>query len=957
MTETADYPADGPLSGAVWLKMGAEKRKRVVKDRKRIAPWICGPVLLFGLLFLLPGILAFAREGEKQASETEKQVIRVAFPLQEGINEYRADGTPTGYNYDYLEKLAEYTGWEIEYVPYEEEDENQAIQHAIDDLQAGKVDLLGPMLKNESTQEMLEFPELSYGTVYSTLCALETGSLREDNLNLQSCLRVGLLAKANNTNTEVKRYLHSENYAYTLSYFEDDEALLEALEQGTVDAISGGSLSPVSGTRIVARFNPRSFYFAATKGDTELTEKLDEAISALNQAQPNYQNELYDKYFGGENNGFSMDESQKAYLSSVGTLRVLCVDNDAPYVYEKDGKAAGMLVSIIDDFADKSDMTTEYTFCQSRREAESILQQEDYDMLIGTPFTSRYCVSIGFLTSEKVMESNFLMAHQKGNDSCDTIALVDGMEEMLDTSAYTSVQLYDNAGECLTAVREGKADAAIGDRSILEYYSHDEGNSSLQVSLVPGQVQDICIGLSKQCDVQLIWQFNDYLYSLTDVEKTSFLDLNSTHATNLSFRLFVQAYPIHAIVIVCILSIAVTFVFFGCWYVWKMNKKNEELRLANEVKSDFLARMSHDIRTPMNGIIGLLDIADRFADDPETVRKYHRKIRMATDYLLALINDVLNMSKLESGKVVLARESVYLRETMDNCKDILEARANEEGVTLDGSGLDDFNPPRVFTSPLHLRQILMNVIGNAIKYNKPGGRVEVSARILKQSEKYITCEFMVEDTGIGMSEEFQKHAFEPFSQENVDTHGELKGTGLGLSIVKRLVDAMGGSVQVVSRPGEGTRFIWVLRFEIDQNYREQEVKHEPEPVDLEKCRVLAAEDNALNAEILQFILEDAGAKVVMTENGREAVEAYAASAPGSFDFILMDIMMPEMNGYEAAEAIRDLSREDAKTVPIIALTANAYTEDKQKALKAGMNDHIAKPVDMEKLLKTLQRYI
>lgn len=368
-------------------------------------PRICGPALLLGLLFLLPGILAFAREGEKQAKEAEKQVIRVAFPLQEGIDEYRADGTPTGYNYDYLEKLAEYTGWEIEYVPYEEEDKNQAIQSAIDDLQAGKVDLLGPMLKNESTLEMLEFPELSYGTVYSTLCALETGSLREDNLNLQSCLRVGLLAKANNTNTEVKRYLHSENYAYTLSYFKDDEALREALEQGTVDVITGGSLSPVGGTRIVARFNPRSFYFAATKGDTELTEQLDEAISTLNQAQPNYQNELYDKYFGEENSGFSMDESQKAYLSSVGTLRVLCVDNDAPYVYEKDGKAAGMLVSIIDDFADKSDMTTEYTFCQSRREAESILQQEDYDMLIGTPFTSRYCVSIGFLTSEKVMES------------------------------------------------------------------------------------------------------------------------------------------------------------------------------------------------------------------------------------------------------------------------------------------------------------------------------------------------------------------------------------------------------------------------------------------------------------------------------------------------------------------------------------------------------------------------
>ncbi len=277
---------------------------------------------------------------------------------------------------------------------------------------------------------------------------------------------------------------------------------------------------------------------------------------------------------------------------------------------------------------------------------------------------------------------------------------------------------------------------------------------------------------------------------------------------------------------------------------------------------------------------------------------------------------------------------------------------------MDTSGLSQFDPPRVFTSPLHLRQIFMNIIGNAIKYNKPDGRVEVSAYILEQTEDTVTCKFVVEDTGIGMSEDFQKHAFEAFSQENQDKHGELKGTGLGLSIVKRLVELMDGSIRIESQLGVGTKFIWMLTFAIDTAYQEQPEETEVAPTkDLQGRKVLAAEDNALNAEILQFMLEDAGMEVVIVENGRRAIEAFENSEEGSFDCILMDVMMPEMNGYEAAKAIRGLERKDARVIPIIALTANAYMEDRQKALDAGMNEHVAKPIDIGKLQQVLQKYL
>ncbi len=892
------------------------------------------------------------------AQEQEQQVVRVAFPVQEALNEYQEDGSPTGYNYEYLEKLSEYTGWKLEYVSYEAEDEDEALAAAIQDMQDGKIDLLGPCMKlGEQKEEQLEYPQLSYGSVYTTLCALSTGSIRNENVFLQSSLHVGLLEDTESRNEEVMEYLDAQKAEYKISYYEDEEALMLALKDGEIDVIAGISLSPVKGTRIVKKFAPRPYYLVAARGNTALLEQVDEAIARLNQVQPNFQSELFDKYFKSSESEFSLTDSQMEYLESVGTLRILCVDNDGPYVFEKDGQAAGMLVYVIDNFAAKSNITTEYTFCQNREEAESMLTQADYDMMIGTPFTSEYCTKIGFITSEKIMESNFLLAYRNSDSKRETAAIVRGAESLIDTSGYREIQLYDNTKECLKAVKKGEADVAIGDRSILEYYTN-EGHSTLHVTLLTGETQNISIALSQKCDLEFMKLFNEYIYSLTDVEKTNYLDKGSIHTDHMSVALFIQTYPIQTVVIVSVLSVALALICFGIYYVNRMRIKNEELRMANEVKSEFLTRMSHDIRTPMNGIIGLLDISDRFVDEPQTVRKYHKKIHMASEYLLSLINNVLDMSKLESGKVSLVKESVYLREIIDNCKDILEVRAEEEGITLDASGMDEFNPPRVFTSPLHLRQIFMNIIGNAIKYNRPDGSVIVTAEILNRTEKTVMCEFVIEDTGIGMSEEFQKHAFEAFSQENQDLHGEIKGTGLGLSIVKKLVDIMGGSIRIESRLGEGSRFIIRLTFEIDADYQEKPEEETFSQIDsLIGKRVLAAEDNELNAEILQFVLEDAGMEVIIVSNGRLAVEAFMKSEPGEFDFILMDIMMPEMNGYEAARAVRKLARKDAKSIPIVALTANAYAEDKQKALNAGMNAHIAKPVDIGELMQTLKNLL
>ena len=393
----------------------------------------------------------------------------------------------------------------------------------------------------------------------------------------------------------------------------------------------------------------------------------------------------------------------------------------------------------------------------------------------------------------------------------------------------------------------------------------------------------------------------------------------------------------------------------------KINRKISEARQAAEQasrsKTQFLANMSHDIRTPMNAIIGMLNIADRYVDNPDEVKKYHQKIRMASEYLLALINDVLDMRKIDQKDIMLLEESVNLRDVIENCRDILEAKAGEQEITLDTTGMAEFNPPQLMASEVHLRQIFMNIISNAIKYNKYGGKIFIQAIVLEQTEDKVTCRFSVTDTGIGMSEDFQKQMFEPFTQEHGENRSEFKGTGLGLSIVKRIIEEMGGEIRVESELDIGTKFSWDLTFPIDKAINERTENIPDRIVTLRGIRVLAAEDNSLNSEILKFILEDMGINVNLVENGELAVKAFEESRPGEYAMILMDIMMPVMDGYEASGIIRNMKRPDAAKIPIIALTANAFAEDIVRSSEAGMDAHITKPIDENKLKECMLRLL
>ena len=387
----------------------------------------------------------------------------------------------------------------------------------------------------------------------------------------------------------------------------------------------------------------------------------------------------------------------------------------------------------------------------------------------------------------------------------------------------------------------------------------------------------------------------------------------------------------------------------------EMKKEKEyqkKLKVAGDAKTNFLRRMSHDIRTPINGIRGMIEIADHNPDDLKMQKEYRDKIKTATGFLLDLVNSILDMSKLESGEIKLEHKPFNLHKLLQRNNEITIMQCKDCGINYHVV-MNHNEHIDLIGSPLHLQQVLMNLASNAVKYNKKDGDIFVGAREVSCTEDTVEYEFLCQDTGIGMSEEFQKHLFEPFTQENADARTKYAGTGLGMAITKELVDLLGGRIEVESKVGEGTKFLVYIPFKIDPCPKEEIAVEEQKEYSIEGMKILLVEDNDLNMEVAQYLLEEKGAVITKAWNGQEAIDLFSKSKAGEYDVILMDIMMPVMGGWEATRQIRKMQREDAATIPIIAMSANAFLDDIEHSKKVGMNGHVIKPLDMKVLIKTI----
>ena len=392
-------------------------------------------------------------------------------------------------------------------------------------------------------------------------------------------------------------------------------------------------------------------------------------------------------------------------------------------------------------------------------------------------------------------------------------------------------------------------------------------------------------------------------------------------------------------------------------YKAELLKSAKKAEAANEAKTEFLQRMSHDIRTPINGICGMIDVAEHYADDMEKQTECRAKIKETSYLLLELVNEVLDMSKLESGEVVLEEIPFNLNNISKEIFVVIEQIATEQNIRIVWEK-EEITHWNLIGSPGYVKRIMMNILSNAVKYNKENGYIYISCQeFTSEQEGRVTIEFICRDTGIGMTKDFQKHLFEPFAQEHTGSRTKFSGTGLGMPITKKLIEKMGGTITFESKKGEGTTFVIKIPFKIDQDADKDKKQKDMSEKSIKDLKILLVEDNELNMEIAEFVLQNEDVSVTKAWNGQEAVEIFKKSRPDEFDVILMDIMMPVMNGYEAAKIIRTLDRDDAKTVPIIAMTANAFTEDRLKSKESGMNEHIAKPVDAKLLVKVISELV
>lgn len=753
---------------------------------------------------VLAGILLLLSFSCAWAEDTGRQTIKVAFPTQEGMSFFGHSGKVTGYNYDYLEKISEYTGWVMDYVPYGSDDGNEAVGSALQDLQSGKVDLMGPLLKNAATEKLFEFPENSYGTVYTTLNALSTGSLRESSLHSVEKLRVGRWETAATRNSEVMTFLESENISYEIVTYATAAAQQQALIDGNVDVIPSVSLSPVNNARIVAQFAPRPYYFAATKGNTELVKKLDETIERIDQADPNLQDTLYNKYYGAVEDNRTLTQEEQALLhrlqESGEPIRAVMDPDADPYSWYEDGEAHGIAADIFKAVAQKLYLPYEIVPVSTKEEYESLISSGAVDIWMDMDSCYESEGVTGYKATEPYLTTTTSVLRGRGaSDRIENLVTNDDhivMREIV-SAVWPNARLtvVDTAEQCKDMVLSGKADGALLMSYVAQRLSRDDLQNRLRVDIVPGGTMELMMGVNANDDVHFLGLWEKTLAEVSGEVSAEIVQeyLEQTTTPNMAQYLFDHPTFLIILCVAVILLLSLTLLYTQ----QRKGKKQEKISMqlaaalqkaedATAAKQNFFSKMSHDIRTPLNVVLGMTQIAQKYKSDPNKLGDALNNVTKEGNYLLMLINSILDVNQLEHGTVELAREAfdpaACLQESVEMLHTLSEKKDQQLTVTCDCAD-------RVVVGDANrLKQILINIISNAIKYTHVGGHIDLHLEALPQDRYRFSCA----DDGIGMSEDFIQHICEDYTRAEDSRVSKIQGTGLGMSVVKGFTDVMGG---------------------------------------------------------------------------------------------------------------------------------------------------------------------
>ena len=914
------------------------------KFKINVQRYIC--ILL--CLVLYSTVLPFSVSAEGAKNRT----VRVGW-YEGTYNTTGPDGKKRGYSYEYQQAVAAHTGWKYEYV-------EGSWAELMSMLKSGEIDLMGGISYAEERSASMFFSELPMGEAkyYLYINSSDT-DISASDLTALNGKRIGVVPdtfsarrfyeweKSHGVDTQKVDITSTDDARQKLQNQEIDGFVLNESPQWERD-----NISPV--LLIGGSYN----YFAVSKKRPDLKEELDQAMQKIEKENPFYEEDLYKRYLLANPIEILTDEEQN-WLEQHGAVRIGYLKNDVgvSLVNAESEEPVGIIndyISLASDCLGKKKIEFQLTGFDSQEEELQALKDNRIDMIFHMNQNPYEAEQNDIILSNIVFEVNIavITGVKKFDENKENTVAVS--KNNLLGKWYTSfnypfwkIKEYDSSDEVAKAVHSGEADCFV----VTAGQSLKTLEDSKMHSIFLTKSGDSCFAVTRE-NTTLMNILNKTIQTLPASRLSSLFSVYENTPGKVTLADYIKDNL--RVVSISFVSVTLVIILIIVYLMMKARKAQIQAEKANAAKSDFLFNMSHDIRTPMNALLGYSELMKRELTDPKLL-DYQEKMEQSGNLLLSIINNVLDMARIESGKMELDENYVKIRDIYQGVYKIFQAEAEKKGIHLEMEY--KVQHEHVICDETKNREVFLNLISNAVKYTASGGTITIRiAELGCDRQDYVRIQTEVIDTGIGMSEEFLPSLFEAFARERNTTAGKVAGTGLGMPIIKKYVDMMGGSLKVKSKLGEGSKFTVIMEYRIaDEVYYEQDTDPSPdtETNRISGKHVLLAEDNDLNAEIAEFVLEDMGLMVDRVEDGVQCVARMEQKPAGTYDLILMDIQMPNMDGYKATQAIRRLADKKKAGIPIIAMTANAFEEDRKKAFEKGMNGHIAKPVDAEKVKKTI----
>ena len=925
------------------------------------------------LTALLPSTALSAEDdgsvGKLNASSYQQKVVRVAYypevNWQEGAEEGRVK---KGYCYEYYQRLAPYANWRYEYV-------YGSFPELYERFLRGEVDVFAGLSRTDGRIGSFLYPDLPMGqSGYIFLKRSSDSSITENPASFNG-KRLGTVSGI--VESSLRQFVKQQHIRAEVLAYDDTDAAVAALQEGTVDAVLGETSAEAItnyGLESFVSGGAKEFYLCVTAGREDLLQDLNRAQEELRQAMPFLTKQLSDKYFRRSNITATLTAGEKRWVAGHNTLRVGVLEGYMPFSgVDKHGMVTGIVKDIVPEMIKLlglgGKLNVVYKSYGNFAAMADGLHRGEVDTIFPVFNDMWVAEQYGLAGSADVtsVSSDFVYAGEYTKEKEDRIAVVRGnyMQLAASRSIYPEAEIifYDTVEDCLDAVKYGGVGGTLIN-GMRTYPLLRQGRYKMLNASPTSSISMLGFGVASGSADLL-----NLLNRGVSVLEEDYIMLNIRNYeqemyeyTLADFFMEYQYLVIFVMGLIALLSMTVAFMYIRAARLEKKNhaalqKALEQAEEGSRAKTNFLFNMSHDIRTPMNAILGFTELLKKNREKPELVDDYVEKIQSSGDFLLSLINNVLEMARIESGQETLTEEAASLHELVDDIRAVFEASLRAKSLTLHTSVLVEHDENYLDTTKV--RQIFLNLVSNAIKYTPDGGEIWLEIRELDSDgcgrDKFM---IVVRDTGIGMSEDYLPHIFDEFSRARNTTESKIIGTGLGMPIVKKLVELMGGTISVDSAPGKGTAFTIVVYFRTAAGELHEKKDGVQElGADIRGSRILVAEDNDLNAEIASALLSELGCQVERACDGAECVEMLNRAEAGHYDLILMDVQMPNMNGLQAAKAIRGMADARKAAIPIIAMTANAFEEDRRLCLQAGMNDHLAKPIDVHGMVKLMAGYI